>query len=62
MISVIYTMYNFPLHSFSSFLVKVDVVIGPEASHVDGPFVLGVALVNAGIALRKREDKTTVRL
>jgi hypothetical protein len=33
-------------------LVEEDVVVRPKASHVYGPLVVGVALVDAGVALK----------
>ena len=42
--------------SGASFSIEEDVVVSPEAPHVDGPFVVGVALVDSGVALRKFKE------
>ena len=39
--------------NFDNKLIEEDVVVRSEASHVYGPLVIGVALVNAGITLKQ---------
>ena len=34
--------------------IEEDVVVSPEAPHVNGPFVVGVALIDSGVALQKK--------
>ena len=39
-------------------LIKENVIIGSKAPHINRPLIIGVALVNTGISLKKNIENT----